>query len=203
MAGVIMNGIPGNLTLEDARDAKVIIGIEKGTIKILPLTQGKIALVDSEDYEWLSQWKWYASQRGYTYYALRSSWFNKYPHPVFMHREIMNLKKGDGTICDHRNRNGLHNYKENLRIVSHSTSMCNRKRNRNNTSGYKGVSWNKNAQKWIVHIGINGKDKYCGLFVDIETAAIKYDLEAIKYFGNDAVLNFPEQADFASLPCRG
>jgi hypothetical protein len=186
-----MNGYQESLMSDVAPIVSPITLIENGKIKPIPLSQGKIALVDSSDYAWLNQWKWYASKRGYTYYALRCPWFRGKPYPIFMHREILGLVKGDGIICDHRDRNGLHNWRNNLRTVTPSISMCNRKYNKNNTSGYKGVSWNKNAQKWIVNIGIDGKDKYCGLYTDLVAAAKRYDLEAIKYFKDDAILNFP------------
>jgi hypothetical protein len=190
--GAVMDGIPEVLMCEDVLSVNLITLIETGKIKELPLTQGKVALVDDEDYEWLSHWKCYANKRGYTYYALRSAWKDKYPHPIFMHREILGLVKNDGKIADHRNRNGLHNWKENLRIVTPAISILNRKENKNNTSGYRGVSWNKNAKKWIVNVGINKENKYCGLYLDPVIAAHIYDLEAIKYFGNNAILNFPE-----------
>ena len=139
------------------------------------------------------QWKWYANERGYTYYALRCPWRGGRPHPVFMHREILGLVKGDGKIADHRDRDGLHNWKENLRIVTPAISILNRKENKNNTSGYRGVSWNKNANKWIVNIGINGKNIYCGIYSDPVIAAHVYDSEAKKYFREDAILNFPDR----------
>jgi hypothetical protein len=186
-----MNGCQESPTSEGAQNANLITLIENGLLKTISLTQGKIALVDPEDYDWLSQWKWYASERGYTYYAMRCPWIDKRPNPIFMHREILGLKKGDKTIGDHRDRNGLHNWRQNLRVVTPSISMCNRKRNKNNTSGFKGVSWNKNAQKWIVHIGFHGKDIYCGLYSDPIMAAQVYDAEAKRYFKEDAVLNFP------------
>jgi hypothetical protein len=160
-------------------------------MKEIKLTQGKVAIVDDEDYEWLSQWKWYANKRGYTYYALRCPWVDRKPDPRFMHREILGLKKGDGKIVDHLDRDGLHNWKNNLRIVTPSISILNRKKNKNNTSGYRGVSWNKNAQKWIVNIGINDNNIYCGLYSDIIAAAHIYDIAALKYFGEHAILNFP------------
>jgi hypothetical protein len=108
-----------------------------------------------------------------------------------MHREILGLTKGDGKIGDHKDRNGLHNWKDNLRIVTPSISICNRKENKNNTSGYRGVSWNKNAKKWIVNIGLKNGNKYCGLYSDLIIAAQVYDTEAIKYFKENAILNFP------------
>jgi hypothetical protein len=160
-------------------------------MKEIQLTQGKIALVDDEDYEHLKQYKWYANKRCNTFYALRNKWANGEHSIIFMHREILGLVKGDGKIADHRDRDGLHNWKENLRIVTPIVSILNRRENKNNTSGYRGVSWNKNAKKWVVHIGINGEDVYCGLYADPVIAALTYDSKAKKYHGDEAILNFP------------
>lgn len=160
-------------------------------MKEIKLSQNKITLVDDEDYNYLNQFNWYANERDYTFYALRNKWENGKLEIVFMHREILKLIKGDGKIGDHKDRNGLNNQRYNLRIVSPSVSMLNRKKNKNNTSGYKGVSWNKNAKKWIVHVGFNGKDIYCGLYIDPTEAATVYDKEIFKYHGKDAILNFP------------
>jgi hypothetical protein len=165
--------------------------VPRNILREIPLTQGLVALVDADDYVWLSRWKWYANKRGYTYYALRSAWKDNYPHPLFMHREILGLKKGDGVICDHRDRNGLHNWRMNLRVVTPAISILNRKFNKNNTSGYRGVAWNKNAKKWIVNIGVNNSNIYLGLYDNQVTAAQIYDLAAKKHFGQEAILNFP------------
>lgn len=62
-----------------------------------------------------------------------------------------------------------------------------------NTSGYRGVTFNKQCQKWQAQIKINQKNIYLGIFEDIIEAALAYDAAAHKYFGPDAYQNFPKR----------
>ena len=160
----------------------------------IELTQGKVALVDDEDYEWLSQWKWYAAPHRGTSYVHRNS-----PRPlrqcIHMHREILGLSVSpdDGVIVDHIDGNGLNNVRDNLRICSRQENLFNRAPQSNNTSGYKGVSWMSSRNKWHVRIKAMGKDHYIGLFADLEEAARAYDDAAKKLHGEFAYLNFPQE----------
>jgi hypothetical protein len=150
-------------------------------MKKIPLTQGKFALVDDEDYGWLMQWRWCAAKRRNTYYA------NK--HKSDMHREILGLKHGDGKFVDHKDRNGLNNQKSNLRITTRSINALNCKVHSTNTSGYRGVSWFKG--KWQVQIVVKGRRVHCGYYKNKVVAAKVYDKEAIAFRGAHAKLNFP------------
>jgi hypothetical protein len=107
-----------------------------------------------------------------------------------MHREIMGFSPYDGKIGDHKDRNGLNNQRYNLREATFSINNHNRRGNKNNTSGYRGVTWHKDGQKWQVAIRVNGIRKYGGSFLDLIAAAKRYDAIAIKYWGKDALLNF-------------
>src|SRR3972149_6021810 len=111
-------------------------------MKKIKLTKDEFALVDDEDFEYLNQFAWQCSPLGY---ATRR---------IGMHREIIKTPKGMYT--DHINGNPLDNRKENLRIVTFSQNMLNRKRYKNNKSGHKGVVWNKDRQKWRVRIDVKG-----------------------------------------------
>jgi len=88
----------------------------------IPLTQGKYAIVDPENYERLNKYKWYASKGGSTFYAVRSAWdsINKKKRTIKMHREIINPPYP--LVVDHINRNGLDNRKANLILQRHLSS---------------------------------------------------------------------------------
>jgi hypothetical protein len=160
-------------------------------MKEISLTQGMVAIVDDDDYEWLSQWKWYANRVRYTFYAARNIWKNGKNIPVRMHREILHLTPGDKNIVDHKNQNGLDNRKENLRIATPALNGCNCKMNKKNTSGYRGVRWEGRCKKWVAEIKVNGKLKYLGVYINSKDAAKAYDLAALKYRKENALLNLP------------
>jgi hypothetical protein len=84
---------------------------------------------------------------------------------------------------DHIDRNSLNNKIENLRIATKAENGWNRGKNKNNSSGYKGVHWNKFAGKWQAQIMINNKKKHLGYFVCLEEAYKTYCTIANKYHG--------------------
>jgi flagellar basal body rod protein FlgC len=105
-----------------------------------------------------------------------------------MHRLIMNTP--DGMDTDHINSNGLDNRRQNLRICTHAENLANRKKQISNTSGYKGVSWDKSCKKWAANISICGKYKKLGRFTDLVEAARAYDAAAKEVYGEFAKPNF-------------
>jgi hypothetical protein len=158
--------------------------------KELPLSQGRVAIVDDEDYEYLSQWKWcynngYAS-RGLTAAEKRES--GRKSGKVLMHREIMGHPKG--MMIDHINGNGVNNQRSNLRICSTEENAKNQRIQRNNTSGFKGVSWIKRDKKWRAVIYYNGKLRILGTFQIKEEAADAYDRAACELYRDYALPNF-------------
>jgi hypothetical protein len=153
------------------------------------LTRGVSVIVDDNDYQKLSQHKWYACKKRNTFYAYRDSGPRKNKIRIPMHREILGLTKGDGLIVDHINQNPLDNRKENLRIVSHNFNQHNCKE-RKNGSGYRGVV--KHGNGWMAQISVNGKHKYLGYFKDKIDAAKSFDAEISNYYGDAAVTNFPK-----------
>ena len=158
----------------------------------IPLTQGKYAIVDPEDFERLNKHKWHANKAKNTYYAIRRVHIarNKWKH-IKMHREI--LDPPDHLFVDHINHHGYDNRKANLRTATCRQNSYNRIHFRKNPSSkYKGVSWNRHKNKWSVQIRYDGKSKFIGFFDNETEAAKAYDKEAKKHHGEFAVLNFPD-----------
>lgn len=172
-------------------------------MKTINLTQGQVALVDDEDYEYLNQWKWCAHKDGNTYYAERSQRHNGKDVFYKMHRVIMNTEKG--MVVDHKDHNGLNNQKDNLRNCTHSENSKNRLSKTGSASKYLGVSLETKNQIYIsrvtglakkytnsyytVAINIDGKLKHIGTFKDEKKAALKYNEVALKHHGEFARLN--------------
>ena len=144
----------------------------------IQLTQGKTALVDEDDFEWLSKFKWHFNHG----YALRkSSRSDGKRHTIWMHREVM--KTPDGMYTDHKNGIRFDNRKSNLRVCTHSENIRNKCKQSNNTSGLKGVAWHKVTKKWQVQIQVQGKSIYLGLFATKELAYQAYCEASTKYHG--------------------
>lgn len=160
-------------------------------MKRIALTQGKFASVDNSDFEELSKFKWYASKAHKTYYANRAKGSKGKQVRIAMHRQILSAPKG--SFVDHCNHNGLDNRRSNIRLCTHADNMRNRERNRDNRSGFKGVTWDSHHKKWRANIQVNGKDFYLGYFFCIVKAAKAYDYIAKRYFGEFAYLNFKEK----------
>ena len=153
-------------------------------MKEIPLTQGKVAIVDDEDFEKLNQYKWCAHWNGHHWYATRSVKKNGKSIMIYMHREIINAPKG--IPVDHRDGNGLDNCKENLRLCTQQENCRNRKFNKNNKFGIKGVSWNRNTGKFRATIQADGKQIHLGLFNVLGDADSAYRIAEEKYFGEFA-----------------
>ena len=164
-------------------------------MKEIKLTRGLVALVDNEDYERVNQFKWQAMPVRGGYYAKRHVVMPD-GKQVFipMHRFIMLFPKD--IEIDHIDHNTLNNQKYNLRICTFHQNRMNRKLNKNNKTGYKGVFISKRIVRdktysYIqAYIKVNNKSIYLGHYDTVENAAMAYDNAAVKYFGEFANLNF-------------
>jgi hypothetical protein len=160
----------------------------------VPLVGGRRALVDPEDFDRVIQFAW-NPRRSYT----NTSWYavaSVRHEPLQMHHLVMGV--GNDALVDHVNRNGLDNRRANLRFATSSQNAMNRKRQSNNTSGFKGVTWNKLTRQWQAMIQVNHKLERIGFFDNPEDAARAYDAAARMRFGEFARLNFPEQGEQAA-----
>lgn len=154
----------------------------------ITLTQGKSVIVDKVNVDKLLKiGKWLALFNGFKWYAIRrvKNKKGKWDH-LYMHRFLTGAPKGKEV--DHKNGNGLDNRISNLRVCSPSENQHNRGRQKNNKSGFKGVSFNKERNKFQVFIALNSKHIYIGQFNSAEEGASAYAIAAKKYHGKFAKL---------------
>lgn len=157
----------------------------------IPLTQGKVALVDDCDFEYLSQFNWFAHKNKFTWYAQRNSpRVNGKRTVIHMHREI--LQAPNAFKVDHRDDDGLNNQRGNIRLCTQGENIRNRRVSVTNTSGYKGVHWKTQNKKWAATIHIDGKSIHLGYFKSASDAALVYDAAAREHYGEFARLNYAE-----------
>lgn len=146
---------------------------------VIPLTQGKEAVVCDCHYDLVKDYKWH-----YNCGYVRDRYGKK------IHRIITNAPSG--FVVDHINGNTLDNQCTNLRICTQTQNNANRKINRTSTTGLKGVSFDKygnRKNKWRASIHHDGKRLHLGRFFTKELAAISYNTAAKKLKGEYAKLN--------------
>lgn len=144
----------------------------------IPLTKGKIAIIDKKDFEKVKDYNWYCSTIGYAVAKIPGG------ATIRMHRLIVDALPNVG--IDHINTNKLDNRRENLRSASAQQNSFNRGRNKNNKSGYKNVCYHKQAQKWRAYIVKNNKQISLGLYNTPEEAFEAYCKVASLYHGDFA-----------------
>lgn len=138
------------------------------------------ALIDLSDIEKVGKHRWYASTKGYV----------KSQDNLRLHRLVMDAP--DGYLVDHVNRIPLDNRKSNLRLCTPAENSRNVGVSQSNSTGFKGVYFEKLNNKYRARIKYNGKRVSLGCYENAVDAAIAYDKKAIELFGDFAYTNFPK-----------
>lgn len=147
--------------------------------------KNNIIYIDKKDLKFFNSRKWHLFLNRTNGAKYLRGWDVKRKKKIFFHREI--IKANNNQQVDHINGNSLDNRKSNLRKCSLRQNILNRKKPKNNTSGYKGVFKIKN--RWKALIGVNKKRIYLGCFLNKKDAAKAYNDAAIKYFGKFSNIN--------------
>jgi hypothetical protein len=134
-------------------------------MKAIPLTKGFATVIDDEDYDRLVKYPWCITINGTCAYAFNNC-------VGYMHRFILGAQQGQ--FVDHINFDSLDNRRENLRFCTKAQNQQHQRRRRNNSSGYRGVSWNKQRSKYRVRIHVSGREILLGHFGELEQAAAAY-----------------------------
>ena len=148
-------------------------------------------IIDTEDYEKIKDYRWniqFNKKRNKFTAVFMSLKKNKNKTTMGLHQLIMS-----DVWIDHKNGNIFDNRKENLRKCTNSENQMNASISKRNTSGYKGVSWDKNLNKWRVCIKIKESVVTLGYFVSKIEAAEIYNKKAHETFGEFARLNIIEE----------
>ncbi|WP_088255394.1 HNH endonuclease [Fimbriiglobus ruber] len=160
-------------------------------MKSIPLTQGQFALVDAEEFEYLSQFKWYADRHKRKNFpdgfmaARKVRKENGKQTTILMHREIMCATKEEKV--DHHNHDELDNRKQNLRICSQSQN-CQNKRVRPRDLP-RGVTFCKREKRYLSQIVVDGRNRFLGYFNEPAEAADAYNQASIRYHGEFSIFN--------------
>jgi hypothetical protein len=159
-------------------------------MKTIPLSKGMNAIVDDEDFDILSNFRWQAHKHhSGAFYATRSSSRagGKCKRFIQMHRVIAGAP--DGLHVDHINGNPLDNRRSNLRFATNSENIRNANIPCTNTSGFKGVVFEPSRRSYRAIITVDGRKKHLGRFKTAREAGAAYDAAARSFFGDFARTN--------------
>lgn len=129
----------------------------------------KLCLFDEEGAELYDRYTWCVDKHGNTFYLRRYITVDGKQTSIKFHRELLGLEDSK-LIGEHSNGNGLDNRLCNIRPSTQQENNWNKVIPSNNTSGVKGVSWNKQKNAWTAQVAYNGKQYYLGSFDDITEA---------------------------------
>jgi hypothetical protein len=153
----------------------------------IPLSQGKVALVDDEDYEFLMQWVWSAWQSPggrRVWYAIRNSRKSEGPkHRVIRMHRVVASRMGHEGLVDHHDDEGLNNQRHNLRPCTMAQNIA-AARYDGGASGFRGVR--QRGKRWEAYLKSEGKQINLGRFDTSEEAAQAYDTAARMRWGEFA-----------------
>lgn len=170
-----------------------------GDVAYLLLTQGHEAVVDAEDIGKLSLFNWQAQVHKYPdgrvrcVRACRSTYSNGALTLLYLHRVVLGAPPG--VVVDHINGNTLDNRKINLREATPKENSRNARKRVDNSSGYKGVSFNKHTQSWQARIRVDGCLKYLGVYETAEEGYEAYCKAALKYHGEFCNVGTEQESD--------
>jgi len=165
-------------------------------MKLITLSQGKYAIVDDEDFEIVSKFKWSLAHRKGNDYAYRTVIGANGSRSIQLMHTFLMGRLG----VDHKNGNGLDNRRENLRGCTPSQNAGNMRKSRKSTSSmFKGVYWSKHKGKWHSSIKVNYIKMHLGYFDNEVQAALAYDKAARIVFGVFAAINFPTDGERGAL----
>ena len=165
--------------------------------RFLPLSRGLITIVNSKHYDDLIRWGWYALKIRGRFYAARKARLDegKKHEVILMHRYLLGLKFGDNREGDHIDLNSLNNLQTddpdttNIRIATDLQNRYNTPKRRTNSSGFKGVRFDKKASAknpWTARITVDGKEMHLVNHATPELANRAYEAAAKQYFGKFA-----------------
>ena len=119
--------------------------------------------------------------RGKKYFRLRIGQTSYLAHRI-VYALIYGIDAADLRL-DHIDGDGQNNNPNNLRLATNAENLRNRGKNRNNSSGKKGVCWNKQRKKWQAEIKVNRRGIFLGRFQSINEASAAYETAAREHFG--------------------
>lgn len=174
-----------------------LVALHDGTVAV-PLARGKgLAVIDAEDAQLVGAYNWSLRQGDRTDYAVTNvrradgRW-----RCLTLHRLLI----GTAEEVDHIDGNGLHNRRCNLRRATPTENRRNRKTQRNNTSGFKGVDFVRREGAWRARVAVDQLTICLGYFDNVIDAALAYDRAAREHHGSFALTNFPPWAAGQSSP---
>lgn len=157
----------------------------ESTLRI-PLSRGKVTLIDADDFDKVKDFQWHVQNRPRPYAKMTS----RDKKQVYLHRVITGAKAGQ--IVDHINGDRLDNRKRNLRLVTPAQNNWNQRKHKNNTSGFSGVFLQRKTNKFEAAIKHRTHSRHLGTFDNPYEAAVSYDMAKAEIAGEYGSYNYHE-----------